>query len=339
MLTADFYYNFPEHLVATKPHENFRTMWLGANDSLPSEIAKNELLLRLNPGDVLAINDTRVLRRRVTALNGLEILFLKQISANNWEVLCPASKLRNGEEFCLPNDINARLEARGLPQKLWVSKPFDENYFVKHGELALPPYIQKARGNRKNYPEEEKWYQTAWAEKLGSQAAPTASLHFTNSDLDFLRGRGVQIAPLTLHVGMGTFLPIKSKSLEEHHMHNESTQVPLSTIKIISHAKSKNKKVWALGTTVTRALESWGHGLLREDANRDFIGDTELFIRPGFRFEVVDGLFTNFHQPCSTLLALVSAFAGRDRVISSYEWAISQNFRLFSYGDLTAWTR
>ena len=342
MLTEDFHYNYPEHLVAAQPQKDFRILWSGGAEKAPREITKAELFSEFTPGDVLTINDTRVLRRRVTAPNGLEILFIKKVGTTSdeiWEVLCPARVLKDGEEFALPGDITAKLVARGLPQKLRISKLLDENYFSAHGELAIPPYIQKARGERFNRPEEEKWYQTEWAKNAGSQAAPTASLHFSKQDLAFLIGNGIRVTSLTLHVGMGTFLPIKTPHIEQHQMHSESVNIPASSVRAIIEAKVKGQKVWALGTTVARALESWGHGLLHENEKGDFIGESALFIYPGFRFEVVGGLLTNFHQPSSTLLALISAFANREQVLSAYEWAIAQKFRLFSYGDLTAWKR
>lgn len=339
MLTSQFLYKYPEALVATEPRANSRMMRLFAEDLSPSEISKIELFTYFKTGDVIAINDTRVLRRRVTALNGVEILFLKQTTTETWQVLCPARELNDHEAFQLPGGVSAKLIRRGLPQELSLSGPLDEAYFQRFGELALPPYIQKARGERHNREQEESWYQTAWAKNPGSQAAPTASLHFTSADLEFLRARGVFIAPLTLHVGMGTFLPVKTAILDDHKMHSESAFIPAASAHLIREAKAQGQQVWALGTTVVRALESWGHGHLSETAQGDVSGDTDIFIRPGFQFEVVDGLLTNFHQPCSTLLALVAAFAGRERVLSAYEWAMAKNFRLFSYGDLSIWTR
>ncbi|MCB0349664.1 MAG: S-adenosylmethionine:tRNA ribosyltransferase-isomerase [Bdellovibrionales bacterium] len=340
MQTSDFDYDYPDHLVATHPEANFRTMCVEAGVAVPLEISKSELLNKFSHGDVLAINDTRVVRRRITTATGLEILFLNKLDSSNiWEVLFPARSVKDFEEIPLPGGVTAKLIERGLPQKLSVSITLDENYFSEHAELALPPYIQKARGERHNLPDEDVWYQTAWAKNPGSQAAPTASLHFTSQDIDFLKSRGVVIAPLTLHVGMGTFLPIKTETLEDHKMHFEWAHLPAESVAKITAAKAAGRRVWALGTTAVRTLESWAIGKLSASGDGDFAGQTDLFIRPGYRFEVVDGLLTNFHQPSSTLIALVSAFAGREQVLAAYKWAMAQNFRLFSYGDLTVWTR
>lgn len=365
MRTSDLHYDYPEYLVAKEPQDDFRTLYVETNE--PIEIAKKQLLQYFRPGDVLVINDTKVLRRRVTSTNGLEILFLNEVASFNsspgfqpqgfqrWSVLFPAREIKDGATFTLPGfqggplnnePITARLIERGLPQVIEVSRPLDEAYFAEHAELALPPYIQKARGERRNRPEDINWYQSAWACQPGSFAAPTASLHFTSTDLEYLQACGVTIAPLTLHVGLGTFLPIKTTHLEEHVMHKEFAFLPTPTVRAILQAqqneiRAHNKtrqRVWALGTTVTRALESWGNGLLQETVG-GYVGETDLFIHAGYKFKVVEGLLTNFHQPGSTLLALVTAFAGYERVMNAYKWAIKNNFRLFSYGDLSVWKR
>lgn len=339
MRTADFKYEYPEALIAIKPDANFRIMSASRLGESPIEISKSDLFAKFSPGDVLAINETRVVPRRVTSLNGLEILFLNSMTESLvWEVLFPARSVRDSDEILLPGGVSARLLERGLPQKLKLSALLTEEYFQEHAELALPPYIQKSRGERHNLPEEELWYQTAWAKNPGSHAAPTASLHFSKDDIQFLKSKGVQIAPLTLHVGIGTFLPIKSENLADHKMHFESAYLPKESVAMVSAAKSSGRLVWALGTTVARTLESWAGGHLQELKDGDYSGQTDLFIRPGYKFEVIDGLLTNFHQPQSTLIAMVSAFAGREKVLAAYEWAIAKKFRLFSYGDLTVWT-
>lgn len=365
MFTSDLNYDYPEKLVAKEPRADFRTAYidLTGDPSDPQEIDKNRIFNCFKPGDVLVLNDTKVLQRRVTALNGLEILFLDrcsdegEVSANTgkpqasalsterWQVLCPAREIKDREIFFLPgpqeqSKIAAQLVSRGLPQTLEVSQKLTDEYFLEVGELALPPYIQKARGERRNRSQDREWYQTAWAKHAGSFAAPTASLHFTAQDLLELKNRGVHVAHITLHVGLGTFLPIKTARLDEHQMHSEHVFIAKETADLITQTKkSATGRVWALGTTVTRALESWAQGRLSE-VTAGFSGATDLFIRPGFQFKMVDGLLTNFHQPGSSLIALVSAFAGgHERVLSTYKWAIDKNFRLFSYGDLTIWVR
>lgn len=336
--TKLFDFTYPESLVATEPRLGFRTMWV-AGQAAPTELQPSEIIHIFKPGDLLVLNDTKVLKRRVTTPQGLEILFLESLPDNTWEVLFPARGVKDNVDFPLPGGLTAQLVERGLPQKIKVSGPLTESYFSEHGELALPPYIQKARGERHNRETENSIYQTAWAQKPGSYAAPTASLHFQNQDLEKFREVGVQTATLTLHVGLGTFLPVKTENLEEHKMHAEEIFIPRETIEKIVATKKAGGRVWALGTTVTRALESWARGKLSETSKGDVAGASDLFITPGFQFEVVDALMTNFHQPKSTLLALVSAWAGRENVLSAYQWAIEKKFRLFSYGDLTIWTR
>ncbi len=346
-------YEYPESLVATEPRADYRILLSGSSASLskdppqPREIKRNELFALFKPGDVLVINDTRVERRRILAGNGLEILFCEQVSELEWQVLCAARDLRIGDVIELPGGIAATLTAKGLPQVLQLSDPIDTAYFERYGDLALPPYIQSARGERKSRKEDEQWYQTAWAEKSGSQAAPTASLHFTGEDIQSLRHSGVKVVTLTLHVGIGTFLPLKTENLHEHKMHSEPVMIPQTTLDEVITAKREGRRVWALGTTVVRSLESWATGKFENGAveNRDggqtkcVFGRTDLFITPGYQFEVVEGLLTNFHQPRSTLLALVDAFAGRDSRVQAYNYAIQNRFRLFSYGDLSVWLR
>jgi S-adenosylmethionine:tRNA ribosyltransferase-isomerase len=306
----------------------------------PSEISIQDLLHLPEPGDVWVINNTQVLPRRVFAEQlGLEILFLKPSNTDltEWEVLFPCSRIKDSQSVTLPGgEIEFKILTRGLPQIIRLSKPVSETYFDQFGELPLPPYIQKLRTSRHQTEEDRIWYQTAWAKYAGSLAAPTASLHFSKDDMDFLRSRGVKVLEVTLHVGIGTFLPIKTEDLSQHIMHKEWAEVPQKVWDEIQEAKSQKKKVWALGTTVTRTLESIPLGYLTHTPD-GYSGETQLFIKPGFRFQVLDRLMTNFHQPESTLLALVVAAQDLSTVKSCYQWAIQKEFRLFSYGDLSVW--
>ena len=313
-------------------------------ENQPRELANQDALLELfAPGDVLVLNETRVLKRRIFAESGLEILFLKEISPTRWEVLCPSSRWKHGTLQTLPGGITLDIVERARIQTVVASEPLTPEYFEKNGDLPLPPYIQKARGERRNREGDEGQYQTAWAKNDGSLAAPTASLHFTDEALAKLEARGVKIAKITLHVGLGTFLPITAPTLDEHQMHAEHVEISKDAWELIVSAREAKHKVWALGTTVIRSLESAAGGLLAKntsgDARGGFFGDTRLFVRPGYEFKVVDRVLTNFHQPRSTLISLVGAFAGLDRVKTSYAWAIEREFRLFSYGDLTVWTK
>lgn len=337
MKRSELDFNYPEELVALAPARPSRVLWVEPGHT-PQELTKAELLKRIPPGDVFVVNETRVLPRRVFA-GELEILFLDSDPLKTtWTVLFPSRGLKLGEKMALPGGVAAQLIEKGRPQKLLVSGPLDDAYFLEHGELPLPPYIQKARGLRHNQSEDSKWYQTAWATVAGSLAAPTASLHFNQADLEALRARGVVVEKLILHVGLGTFLPVTAEDLEDHTMHAEMVWVPRKTWTQVIQARAQGRSVWALGTTVTRALESLPRGLLNESSD-GWGGETRLFLKPGSEWHVVNRLLTNFHQPESTLLALVASFSSLERVREAYQYAIQQRFRLFSYGDLSVWIK
>jgi len=304
------------------------------------EVNWTEFLSFFQEGDVLVLNDTKVLKRRVFTSEGLEVLFLGSEDRVHWNVLFPSRRYALGSEILLPGEVRMTLLEKGRPQKVKTNFALAETYFETYGELPLPPYIQKAREQRHTHDSDESWYQTQWSERPGSFAAPTASLHFTQAHLEQLKARSVRICFLTLHVGLGTFLPVEVEDLKQHVMHHESVEIPSSVLSEIEQAQSNSRQVWAMGTTVMRALESYGQGLLAFDSQKSaFVGNTDLLILPGFQFKMVDRLLTNFHQPESTLLALVMAFAGIEKVKLTYQWAIKNKFRLFSYGDLSVWQR
>ena len=310
MNLSDLDFPYPENLVATERAPMSRVMW--AESGAPRELAGgiSELVQLIPPGDVLVLNDTKVLRRRVFTESGLEILFLNECLPTGevintaepkcWQVLCPSSRWKNGTSQFLPGGIELQILSRGRPQIVEAAAPLTPEFFEAHGEMPLPPYIQKARGERHNRQEDMLKYQTAWAEKPGSLAAPTASLHFSPAMLQELRARGVHVEFLTLHVGLGTFLPITVDNLNDHIMHAESAEISNATWSRIIAAKKSGAKIWALGTTVTRTLESAALGKLHGSAKPGavaFSGATDLFIRPGFQYQIVDRLMTNFHQP------------------------------------------
>lgn len=329
-------FEHPEELIAREPSRPSRVMWV-QNDA-PVELTTESLLAKIPAGDVLVVNDTRVLKRRVFA-GELEILFLETRNGIDWEVLFPSRKFTVGDVIELPEGRRAELVTKGRPQVLRVDRPLDEPYFARVAEIPLPPYIQKARARRRTIDADEAWYQTAWARQPGSLAAPTASLHFSAVDLDGLRERGVEVVTLTLHVGLGTFLPVTVEDLDQHVMHEEFVRIPAEAWRAVLSARARGGKIWALGTTVTRSLESAASGLLAGDGTGGFSGGTDLLIQPGHEFQTIDRLLTNFHQPQSTLLALVAAFAGLETTKACYRWAIERKFRLFSYGDLSAWVK
>jgi S-adenosylmethionine:tRNA ribosyltransferase-isomerase len=339
MKITDLDFAYPERLVGTKPQNPTRVMDVNLSPGQgPKEITLQQLLEQIPAGDVLVINNTKVLKRRIFA-GELEILFLSQKSEREWEVLFPSRKLKIGEIIALPGDLTMTLRQKGRPQVVELSAVVDESYFAEHGELPLPPYIQKARDQRHTVANDETWYQTAWAEKPGSFAAPTASLHFDDKALGRLKERGVKVLELTLHVGLGTFLPVTADDLDQHDMHEEYAEISADVWSEIQRAKSAGRRVWALGTTATRALESAAGGWLAPRQEGGFSGFTKILIQPPYQFKIVDCLLTNFHQPQSTLLALVAAFAGLEKVKACYLWAIERDFRLFSYGDLSVWQK
>lgn len=338
MKLKDLSYSYPEHLVAKFPEYPPRVMWV--QNGKPREVSFFNLLERIRPEDVVVINETKVLKRRLFASSDqdeeIEMLFLESTDLRTWQVLFPAKSFRVGDQLTLPEGVTLTLKEKGRPQWVESSIELPESYFQKYAEVPLPPYIQKARHKRHTQPEDESWYQTWWAKNPGSFAAPTASLHFREADFEILRKKGVHLAPLTLHVGLGTFLPVQAEDLDQHQMHAEFVSIPRLTWLQIQEAKRHGRTVWALGTTVARSLESVPLGLLKETPE-GFQGETRLLIQPGFQWQVCDRIMTNFHQPESTLLALVAAFAGLETMHQCYRWALENEFRLFSYGDLSVW--
>jgi S-adenosylmethionine:tRNA ribosyltransferase-isomerase len=338
MKLSDLDFTYPENLVATAPAHPSRVMRVDVGTGAPSEISLQQLLEQIPAGDLLVINNTKVLKRRVFA-GDLEILFLSQKSELEWEVLFPSRKNKVGDVMDLPAGVSMTLVQKGRPQLVRVSSILEESYFQQWGELPLPPYIQKARDQRHTVGQDETWYQTRWASVPGSFAAPTASLHFKDAEMNLLKSRGVHILEITLHVGLGTFLPVTADDLDHHDMHEEYAEIPAEAWATLVAGRKQGRKVWVLGTTATRAIESAANGLLSEDVSGNLKGFTKILIQPPYEFQVVDRLLTNFHQPQSTLLALVSAFAGLGSVKACYQWAIARNFRLFSYGDLSVWIK
>jgi S-adenosylmethionine:tRNA ribosyltransferase-isomerase len=339
MKVTDLDFTYPESLVATAPQYPSRVMKVDLSQGgIPHEISLQQVLEDIPAGDLLIINNTKVLKRRVFA-GDIEILFLSQKTPTTWEVLFPSRKNAVGDQIALPGGVTMTLVQKGRPQVVELSQTVSEDYFTQYGELPLPPYIQKARNERHTVQDDESWYQTRWAQKPGSFAAPTASLHFHEQEMNFVKGRGVRVLEITLHVGLGTFLPVTAEDLDQHDMHEEYAEIPQAVWEALVLARMDGRKVWALGTTATRALESAAGGHLKQDVHGNLSGFTKILIQPPYQFRVVDRLLTNFHQPQSTLLALVSAFAGLDTVKACYQWAIARNFRLFSYGDLSVWIK
>lgn len=335
MKRTELIYSYPESLIATEPSRPSRVLFVSLNQD-PVEMTIQELIQQIPGGDCFVINKTKVLKRRMFAEGEVEVLFLDQISgnlvSNNWKVLFPSKKIPIGSRLNLPGGFVMTLIEKGRPQSVEVSPPITEIDFEKWAEIPLPPYIQKARHSRHNVPEDEKWYQTAWAEKPGSFAAPTASLHFTENDLMQLQKKGVEVIELTLHVGLGTFLPVVTEDLNDHPMHEENYHINIEDWGKIKKAKKERKGIWSLGTTSTRVLES----VARTEI---LTGSTNILLQVGSEFKIVNRLLTNFHQPESTLLALVAGYAGLEKMKKCYAYAVAKEFKLFSYGDLSVWIK
>ncbi len=339
MKLKDLQFSYPSDLIAVERSKTSRVLYNDLTAQTSEELTKSQLLSKLQTGDCLVINDTKVLKRRVISKEGFEVLFIENLGSFRWKVLFPASRLKKNQTLILPDGVELTLFEKGIPQTAQLNQELSEEYFEQFGQMAIPPYIQKQRGFRENSSEDKGWYQTEWAAQAGSCAAPTASLHFNQDDLSVLQARGVEVVKVTLHVGLGTFLPIRTDEITEHKMHSEQVYVSKSSLDKINQTKKGSHKIWALGTTVARVLESIPHNYFQILENGDLTGSTELFLYPGVNFEYVDVLMTNFHQPGSSLLALVSAFAGQEEVKKAYEWAIEKQFKLFSYGDLTVWQK
>jgi len=332
MRRADFSYELPAELIAQAPLPGRSASRLLACDGATGtlrDLAFWDLPELLAPGDLLVLNDTRVLpaRLRGTKPTGgaVEILLERLTGDRTFLAQARSSKgFRPGSTIELPG--GARAEVTGRAGDLFEMEldTAAEDYFTTHGEMPLPPYIGRPAG-----PADRERYQTVYAREPGAVAAPTAGLHFDAALFEALAARRVEVARLTLHVGAGTFQPVRVDDILEHRMHPERVRVDASVVDAVAATRVRGGRVVAVGTTVVRSLES----AARSGRLTPLEGETDLFIYPGFRFRVVDALITNFHLPESTLLMLVSAFAGRERVLEAYRHAVAARYRFFSYGD------
>ena len=339
MKTSDFYYDLPKELIAQTPAEPRDSSRLLVLDRQSGETVHKhffDIIDYLDEGDLLVCNDSRVLPARIYGNKEptgarVEFLLLKQISGNRWETLCkPGKKAKEGARFSFGDGLlyATVTEVKDDGNRV-VDFECDENFFAaldKIGQMPLPPYITEELKDKERY-------QTVYSHELGSAAAPTAGLHFTTELMDKIKAKGVNIAYVTLHVGLGTFRPVKVDDVTKHKMHSEHYEVPEETAELIKKTKQSGKRVIAVGTTSCRTLESVAaeHGEVVPCE-----GFTEIFIYPGFEFKVLDGLITNFHLPESTLIMLVSAFAGYDNIMNAYKTAVEERYRFFSFGDAMA---
>ena len=334
MKTSDFDYELPEELIAqtpAEPRDSSRMLCYRRDTDEVSHRIFRDLPEILRPGDLLVRNNTRVLPARLygfTPHGGkVEVLLLKRRSLAEWEVLVkPGKKAREGAELFFSEELSLVVKGRTGEGERIVEFRYDgvfEDIISRLGEMPLPPYIHEklADGER---------YQTVYPKVNGSAAAPTAGLHFTPALFDRLREKGVETADILLHVGLGTFRPVKAEEITRHHMHSEYYEIDEINADKINRAKREGRRVIAVGTTSVRTLESVAdeNGFVRSCR-----GNTEIFIFPGYRFRCVDGLITNFHLPKSTLIMLISAFLGREKTLELYNLAVKNRYRFFSFGD------
>lgn len=334
----DFDYHLPPELIAQAPlAERSASRLLAVDNGEPVDLRFTDLPTLLRAGDLLVFNDTRVIHARLHGHKDsggqVEVLVERAIGAHEALAQVRASKRpRAGSRLHLAEAFEVEVLGR-VGEFFHLRFPSDEDLFAlleRHGKLPLPPYIRRAAGDT-----DESRYQTVYAREPGSVAAPTAGLHFDDALLDRLKASGVKLAWLTLHVGAGTFQPVRVNDLGKHRMHAERYVLPAETVTAIAETRAAGGRVIAVGTTSMRALEAAAQdGPLVAGA-----GETDLFILPGFHFQVVDGLITNFHLPKSTLLMLVSAFAGLQTIRRAYAHAVAQRYRFFSYGDAMFLTR
>ena len=330
MKTEEFNYHLPLDLIAQIPLKNRQDSRLLVYDRNSDQITHSYFKLLatfLHPGDLLVINKTKVIPARLFAFKKtggkVEVLLLKKLSDQDWEVLVGGKKITLGVELEFSKELSGLVvnELDGSKRIIHFSNPI-EGYFTKYGQMPLPPYIHE----RLDDPDR---YQTVYAEFSGSAAAPTAGLHFTKEIIQELSSFGVQFAEIILHVGLDTFAPVTEDIAETHKIHTEWCELSQTTADNINQAKAQKRRIIAVGTTSVRTLESAAH----KDEIQPICGPTDIFIYPGYQFKVVDGMITNFHLPKSTLIMLVSAFAGRENILHCYQEAITQKYRFFSFGD------
>lgn len=336
MKTSDFNYNLPENLIAQTPLEkrdHSKLMVLHKDNGKIEHKHFYDILDFINSGDCLILNDSRVLPARIYGIKDgtgakVEFLLLNQKDKDTWEVLAgPGKKAKPGTSFTFGGGLLKAnvLEVTDSGNRI-VKFICKENFYSvldKIGQMPLPHYITEKLNDKERY-------QTVYSNYPGSAAAPTAGLHFTQELLEKAKEKGINIGFVTLHVGLGTFRPVKSETIEEHHMHSEHYELSQQTAELINKTKESGHKVFAVGTTSCRTIESV---YKNENAICQSEGWTDIFIYPGYKFNVLDGLITNFHLPESTLIMLVSAFAGYDNTMNAYKIAVDKKYRFFSFGD------
>ncbi len=337
MKKSDFYFELPEELIAQHPaqkRDTSRLLCLGRQSGKIEHKHFYDVVDYLKPGDCLVLNNTKVLPARLYGIKKtgakVEFLMLKNLGNDRWEVITgPGRKAREGDEFdfgggLLHTEVEKVLDNGNRIAHFTYSGSNIYEVLDKIGEMPLPHYIKEKLTDNDRY-------QTVYAKYPGSAAAPTAGLHFTPELLEKIKDMGVDIAYVTLHVGIGTFRPVKTENIEEHKMHTEHYYIDAENAEKINRAKLNGNRVIAVGTTSCRTLESASSPT--DGTVKECVGDTSIFIYPGYKFKCIDGLITNFHLPESTLIMLVSAFCGRENTLNAYKTAVENKYRFFSFGD------
>ncbi|WP_126992950.1 tRNA preQ1(34) S-adenosylmethionine ribosyltransferase-isomerase QueA [Thermosipho globiformans] len=330
MKLSDFDYYLPEELIAqtpADPRDSSRLMVLNRKEKTIEHRIFRDIIEYLNPGDLLVRNITKVIPARLYGVKEtgarIEILLLEKISEGVWEALVkPGSKVKKGTKIILSNDVEVVCKDYAQQGARILEFNCSDEKLFELGNAPLPPYI-------KNQQVPFERYQTVYSKETGSVAAPTAGLHFTEELLEKLRDKGVEFADLILHVGLGTFRPVKVEDIREHKMHSERYYVPAETVKKIREIRKNKGRIIAVGTTSVRTLET----IARLSNQESYHGKTDIFIYPPFEFKLTDAIITNFHLPKSTLLMLVAAFAGKDFILEAYNTAVRMKYRFFSLGD------
>jgi S-adenosylmethionine:tRNA ribosyltransferase-isomerase len=332
MKTSDFNYNLlPDFIAQTpvEPRDSSRLLVLKRDTGTLEHSIFRDIGKYLHPGDLLVINRTRVIPARLYARKPtggrVEVLLLRREDLLTWECLVGGKGLSSGKSITIENGPSAEIVAvlDGSRRRLRFTEPI-EPYFPRVGNVPLPPYIHAPLHDPERY-------QTVYSREPGSAAAPTAGLHFTTRLMDELKAQGINFAEVTLHVGLDTFAPVMEEDPEQHQIHTEWCEVPPATVDAVTRAHQSGGRIVAVGTTSVRTLESAAKA--GKDSLISFSGPTNLYILPGYRFRLVDAMITNFHLPKSTLIMLVSAFAGRERILNAYEVAMQENYRFYSFGD------
>lgn len=337
MVKSDFYYDLPPELIAqtpVEPRDSARMLFYNKSTDEIKDLHFFDIEKILQKGDVLVINNTRVINARIYAYNDsgkkFEVLLLKRIDLSHWEALLrPARKAKIGTTLTVNSELKLTIDGinsvDGVRTIKFEYEGILEDILDRAGEVPLPPYITAKL-------EDNERYQTVYNKIKGSSAAPTAGLHFTNELIERIKAKGIEFVEVLLHVGLGTFRPVKEENILDHKMHSEYYEVSKEAAEKINNAIEQGRRIIAVGTTSVRVLESAADCDGKVKATN---GDTDIFIYPGYEFKIVKGLITNFHLPESTLIMLVSAFLSREKVLEIYKHAVEEKYRFFSFGDAT----